>query len=841
MNKPLLLAAIWLSPLMLYAHETAGWKHTNPTNKTMVMTNKEMVVTTSKSTDEDKGRRRFTLSGYVKDRNGEPLINATVYDLTTRQGTMTNAYGHFSLTLTEGNHEIRCSYVGYKTLTDAVTLTANRNYDITLQNDAELTEVVVTTDLNSPLLKTQTGKLSLSQKDIMTEYALMSSPDVIKTLQRTSGVAEGMELTSGLYVHGGNNDENLFLLDGTPLYHTNHTLGLFSSFNVDVVKNVDFYKSGFPARYGGRLSSVTDVRTADGDLYHTHGSYRIGLLDGSVHLEGPLRKGKTSYNIGIRRSWLDLLTRPAFAIINSRRDNEDKVSMAYFFHDMNLKLTNIFNERSRMSLSVYSGEDRLDAKDEWGDHRDDNGYGEYDIYKNSFHWGNFNAALDWNYQFSPKLFANFTAFYTHNRSSVSSSDEWTVRRSDGKDQLTTTSHGYRSAIDDIGYRAAFDYRPTPRHHILFGQEYTYHRFQPQTFNRFDGYQGGREEKGDTIAIHSHNKNIAHQVTLYAEDEMTLNERWSVNGGLNVDLFSISGKTFSTLSPRLSMKFQPSDRLSFKASYTLMSQFVHKIANSFLDLPTDYWVPTTARLHPMRAWQLAAGAYLKPNAHWLLTLEGYYKHSSHILQYASWAGLEPPAANWDYMVMEGEGRSYGVELDADYTIANLALHGSYTLSWAEKKFDDFHNDWYYDKFDNRHRLTLSGRWNITKKISAFAAWTFHTGNRMTVPTQYIGLPTVPAQTGGGITFTSPDDNLLNFAYEQPNNVVLPAYHRLDLGIDFRHTTKKGHERIWNISLYNAYCHLNSLWVRVKVNSENKIMIKNNAFIPVIPSFSYTIKF
>ena len=209
-----------------------------------------------------------------------------------------------------------------------------------------------------------------------------------------------------------------------------------------------------------------------------------------------------------------------------------------------------------MSLSVYSGEDRLDAKDEWGDHRDDNGYGEYDIYKNSFHWGNFNAALDWNYQFSPKLFANFTAFYTHNRSSVSSSDEWTVRRSDGKDQLTTASHGYRSAIDDIGYRAAFDFRPTPRHHILFGQEYTYHRFQPQTFNRFDGYQDGREEKGDTIAIHSHNKNIAHQVTLYAEDEMTLNERWSVNGGLNVDLFSISGKTFSTLSPRLSMKYQP---------------------------------------------------------------------------------------------------------------------------------------------------------------------------------------------------------------------------------------------------------------------------------------------
>ena len=249
-----------------------------------------------------------------------------------------------------------------------------------------------------------------------------------------------------------------------------------------------------------------------------------------------------------------------------------------------------------------------------------------------------------------------------------------------------TSHGYRSSIDDIGYRAAFDFRPSPRHHIRFGQDYTYHRFQPQTYNRFDNYQTNSEAKADTIETHSYNKNVAHQLTFYAEDEMTLNEKWSLNGGVNADVFHISGKTFATLSPRLSMKFQPTERLSLKARYTLMSQFVHKIANSFHDLPTDYWVPTTARLHPMRSWQVAAGAYMKPNKHWLLSLEAYYKRSSHILQYSSWAGLEPPAANWDYMVMEGDSRSYGVELDADYNISNLTLHGSYTLSWTEKKFD-----------------------------------------------------------------------------------------------------------------------------------------------------------
>ena len=169
---------------------------------------------------EDNQQQRFTLSGYVKDSNGEPLINATVYDLITRQGTMTNAYGYFSLTLVEGQHELRCSYVGYKTLVEKVVLTNNRNHDFVLQGDTQLDEVTITTDLNSPLLKTQTGKLSLSQSDIKTEFSLMSSPDVIKTLQRTSGVAEGMELSSGLYVHGGNSDENLFLIDGTPLYHT---------------------------------------------------------------------------------------------------------------------------------------------------------------------------------------------------------------------------------------------------------------------------------------------------------------------------------------------------------------------------------------------------------------------------------------------------------------------------------------------------------------------------------------------------------------------------------------------------------------------------------------------
>ncbi len=774
--------------------------------------------------------RRHTLSGYVKDADGETLINATVFDKTTGQGTMTNAYGYFSITLPEGQHQLRFSYVGYDDHMEPVDLRADRLLNISMSRNARIGEVVVTGNLNSPLINTQTGKRSLSARDIQTEYALLSSPDVVKTLQRVSGVAEGVELASGLYVHGGSNDENLFLLDGTPLYQINHTMGLFSAFNTDVVKNVDFYKSGFPARYGGRLSSVVDVRTDDGDFNHTHGSYRIGLLDGSFHLEGPIRKGRTSYNLGLRRSWLDLLTRPA-ALIANAINKEEKIAFNYFFHDLNAKITHIASDRSRLSLSLYSGQDKLFVKDEW--HDDYNNSLNDDLTKNTFDWGNINAALNWNYLFTPKLFANFTAVYTYNRSKLHTLND--DRYYHGR-QLSTvehTEHDYRSTIHDLGYRMAFDFRPSPHHHIRFGHDYTWHTFSPQSQSQSNYWGNGT--KTDSLHTSSRNRHTAHEWNLYAEDELTIDRHWSINGGVNATLFRIGQKTFAAADPRFAMKYQPSTALSFKASYTMMTQYVHKISNSVLELPTDYWVPTTERLQPMRSWQVAAGAYYQPNRHWLLSLEGYYKQSRHLLQFTSWASLEPPAENWDLLVMDGRGRFYGMELDATYTAGRLEMQGSYTLSWNKRKYDEFYKDWYFDKFDNRHKLNLSARCKLTDKISAFAAWSFHTGNHITVPTQLTDTPVVPGgQTGERGSGTA-------YVYERPNNMSLPAYHRLDLGFDFHHVTKHGHERIWNLSFYNAYCHLNSLWIEVKQKNNGRFVMKNHAYIPVVPSFSYTIKF
>ena len=787
-------------------------------------------------------QRRHTLSGYVRDESGESLINATIYDLTDGIGTTTNEYGFFSLTLPEGEHQLRFSYVGYADKVEKLNLSKDMHHNMALRVDGKLPEVVVDGDLNSPLLTTQTGKRSFSNKDIKTEFALMSSPDVVKTLQRVSGVAEGQELASGLYVHGGNGDENLYLIDGTPLYDTNHALGLFSSFNADVVKNVDFYKSGFPARYGGRLSSVVDVRTADGNMNQFHGAYRIGLLDASVQFEGPIRKGKTSYNIGMRRSWMDLLSRP---LTKAFSDPDDKLSIGYYFMDLNAKVTHRFNDRSKIDLSLYHGKDSWDVTDDMDDSKGD-WYHEGDSYnkeltKTQLNWGNFNMALNWNYLFSPKLFANFTAVYSHNRSKLYSLDDDREIYPQTKNERVWShlEHGYTSTIYDAGYRTAFDYRPNPRHHIRFGHDYTMHLFRPQTVMQLDYMGGGSGAEMDTIRVNSTNRHVSHEWAAYAEDEIYLSDKWSLDAGFHQGLFHISDKNFFNIDPRFALKYQWSHAVSLKASFTQMTQYVHKISNSYLDLPTDYWVPTTKDLKPMRSYQIAAGIYAQPNRHWILSLEGYYKLSKHLLQYSSWLGIEPPAENWDSQVMDGKGLFYGLEADATYRTNHLTLSGSYTLSWNKRKYDEFYQDWYYDKYDNRHKLNLSLRYDFNRKVSCYAVWSYHSGNHATVPTQIAALPGLP---DGGNRYPGSWWNSASFVYAIPNNLTLPAYHRLDLGFDFHHVTKHGHERIWNLSIYNAYCHLNSMYVKVDYDEKTKqFRAKNKGFVPIIPSFSYTIKF
>ena len=784
---------------------------------------RQTTASLQQTTEIKERKTTFTINGRITDTQGEPIVNATVFDLTSKDGTLSDGRGRYIMHLAEGHHMVRVSSVGCDADTIVVNMHSDISHNFRLKQAVELKEVVVTEDMNSPVLTTQTGKRTFTPKDINNGFALLSSPDLVKTIQRTSGVTAGVDLVSGLYVHGGGSDENLFLLDGTTLYKTNHSLGLFSAFNSDIIKNVDFYKSGFPARYSGRVSSITDVRTRDGNMEHVHGTASLGLLDGRIQVEGPIKKNRTSFNVSLRRSWIDLLLRPVCAIAN--KGNDDKYTLGYMFHDFNAKLTHHINNKATIWTSVYSGYDsyRVYGKSMWGDNVNDT--------ENRMTWGNLSGTIGGDFMLSPtmSMASMLTATYSHSRQKYSEEDYEIVDKGGHLRNYLDTRLNSTEMID-VAAHANFSWQPTDRQHIHFGIAFTRHQFRPQT-KRQAFYYGNPQVGCDTTDIRSRLNTMSYEAVVYAEDEMRLNNHLSANIGASLTATIVSGRTYLMLDPRLALKWQLANSTSIKMSYTHMSQSIHRMASSFLELPTDFWVPTTNEIKPTMSHQIAAGIYTQPSKHLTLSLEAYYKLSSHLLQYRHWMGFQPSAATWSRDVADGKGKSYGLEADATYTTGTTTLSMAYTLSWSRRLFKDIHPTWFDDQFDNRHKINISLSHDFSQRISLYAAWTYHSGNRVTMPVGYTIQPNIPG------------DNKYSYDYifDRPNNFSLPAYHRMDIGANFRHTTRHGKEGIWNVSLYNAYCHLNTMYVKVRLDDNNKFQIKSHGYIPIIPSVSYTLKF
>lgn len=768
---------------------------------------------------------KYSVRGRVTEQNGEPVINATIYDMTTGQGTLSNEKGYYIIYLTAGTHQLRASCVGNKEESHTFDLNQNRVHNFILENNIALSEVVVHGNKSATMLSTQTGKRTFTAADINTEFSLLSSPDLIKTLQHTSGVNGGVELASGLYVHGGNGDENLFLLDGSPLYQTNHSFGLFSAFNSDIIKNVDFYKSGFPARYSGRISSITDVRTRDGNMEKVQGTFSIGLLDGRIQVEGPIWKNRTSFNVALRRSWIDLLMKPTFALLNSQKEDGEKYTFGYAFHDFNAKITHRLNQDNCIWMSVYSGNDNYSIRDKssWSGYVTDA--------NNKFNWGNLNFTLGGDFMISPVLNTTVAAIGSYSHSLHNSEEDDTYHYDNVIRRNSLDLRTNKTKMMDMGGKIDFRWSPVASQRIRFGGSYTHHSFRPQTTQQ-SFYFGDPSEKVDTTRVEATCNTSSDEISAYLEDEMSLTTKLSANIGCSYTLTKVEGRTYHLLDPRLALKYQATDKLSFKASYTHMSQSIHRIASTFLELPTDFWVPTTQDIQPTQSHQFVSGIYTQLNNQLSLSVEGFYKSSTHLLQYRNWMGLQPPAANWNKNVTDGRGRAYGLELDGAYQGKRFSTTLAYTLLWSKRNFPELHDAWFADQFDNRHKIDITSRYQITDRISVFAAWTLHSGNRITLPVASISQPQLPGDNVSGD---------MEYLYNEPNNFRLPAYHRLDVGADFKSTTKKGNERIWNISIYNAYCHLNTMYTKVHKNEDGSFSAKCKGYIPIIPSVSYTIKF
>lgn len=657
---------------------------------------------------------------------------------------------------------------------------------------------------------TQTGLMHIESRQLTTGVAVLGSPDIIKKLQTLPGVAAGNELMSGLYVHGGDGNDNLFLLDGIPLYNISHFGGLFSSFNTDVIDNLDFYKSGFPARYGGRMSSVVDVETREGDMNKFHGGLSLGLIDGRVHLEGPIVKGKTSFNLGLRRSWLDVVAVPLIAYANRQNGDNRDVNGGYAMSDVNARITHRFSPTSTLNVVFYTGADDLrfsmDSKSEKSSSN----------MATAVKWGSLTGGASHEYKISRKLKFKNMLYYTQ-----STSDTGYNFRIGGTDSLTSMDDNDKSYVRELGLTSNWDWYPNAFNHVRFGLSARQHWYH--TGREFLSFTESGGEKLRESGDRQSQSYTSFEPAVYAEDEFFLRYNITLNAGVRLALSASPGRIWPSIEPRLAFKWLITNNISAKLSYTRMSQFAHLVAAVYMDLPSNCWMPSTASARPMTSDQIAGGLYtqLGPVK---LNVEGWYKTMDHILAYNGSNSFVPPITEWEKSFTEGKGRSCGLELEATYDKGPLSLSAYYTLSRTVRYFDEVYFDWYPDRNDNRHKINLVASWRFARHWELFASWNYHSGNRITFPSHYIEA-----------------DGKRTLLYDSPYNTPLPDYHRLDAGLDFSATFKNGNTLKVNLSVYNAYNKANASMAFLESDADGNYRGMAYGLIPIIPTITVSYKF
>lgn len=680
---------------------------------------------------------------------------------------------------------------------------------------------IIRDEKNVKEITTQTSLQRIDGSKIGRNFAVLGSPDLIKTLQMLPGVSSGSELGSGMYVRGGDGSDNLYLLDGVPMYQVSHLVGLFSSFNSDVIDHADFYKGGFPARFGGRLSSVVDVGVREGNFEQWHGNASLGLIDGRFQIEGPIIKGKTSLNFGVRRTWTDLIKSVAQLFIKNEATQEMASNFHYDFGDFNLKVVHKFTPSSRLTFSGYYGQDLMNAMFLLNQ-TDTNLDLTYRL-----KWGNTLGLLRWDKEWGDTFAMDVSAYYTNysSRMKFTTDISTTSEDEDGKQVLTNMNmhENNLSRIYDLGTEINFYSRKTELHHLRFGGSGVFHTYDP---SRDAGIVMKTDGEENLNQSNSQSKRyLGGELAAYFEDEITLGRQWRINLGLRDALFLVSGKAYNRVEPRAAVKFMATDYLDLKGSFSTMNQFSHQVAATYLDLPTNMWMPSTSKVQPMNSNQFVLGGTLRLPFHLSVDIEAFYKTLDHLYEYTGANTMLPQIDAWEEVFKEGRGRAYGLEVGLEYQTDKLQAAAYYTLSKSERLFESFYYTWFPDRYDNRHKLNLSASYRFSRKFELYGAWVFHSGNRFTGKT--------------GVVWLDGEDMEYEL-YGSPNNFSLPAYHRLDVGFNWHMRTASGNEANFSVSVYNAYNHVNPMFGFIE-ESDGKMKGIAYGLIPIIPTISYAIKF
>ena len=773
-------------------------------------------------------QNKHTVSGYVKDgASGEALIGARIYISELKTGTVTNVYGFYSLTIPAGNHEILYSFVGFEVIKKGVQLDDDMELSISLKDGNTLNEVVVTGEQKQHE-STEISTINLNMDKVKSLPVLLGEVDIIKTAQLLPGIQSGSEGSSGIYVRGGGPDQNLILLDGVPIYNANHLFGFFSVFNADAINSVKLVKGGFPARYGGRLSSVIDIRMNEGDMKKIHGEGSIGIISSKFMLNGPIIKDKTSFMISARRTYIDLLAKPFIKKLGKGATG------GYFFYDVNAKLNHIINKNNRIYFSTYFGDDKFSVNDSYK--YENNGTAFEGNSTGGLKWGNKIMALRWNHQYTPKLLSNLTLNYSDYRFVTGFGEKsWVQGKKDSL--IDNFSFNYSSGITDWGGKIDFFYYPGPRHKINFGIGETYHTFKPGVNQLKFSEPGSEDVKIESGA----SKVYAHEFYAFVEDDFNLTERFSANLGLHFSNLLVRKKMYHALQPRMAFNYKLDEKSSVKASYSRTAQFLHLLSNTTIGLPTDLWVPATDSIPPQYGNQVSLGYVRELPKGYRIGVEGYYKTMDNLLEYKEGASFFNTNKSWEEQVEIGKGNSYGGEVLFEKRTGKTTGWIGYTLSWTNREFENLNDGKKYPfKYDRRHDISVVVTHKFNDKIDIGVVWVYGSGNAVSLPLQkYNALNENPSQAQQSFN----NNNTTNVEHiGDKNSYRMPAYHRLDVGVNI-HKEKKWGEATWSFGLYNAYSRKNPFYLTFGYlkKQPSKYALKQISLFPIIPSVSYNFKF
>lgn len=764
--------------------------------------------------------QKITIHGYIIDKSsGERLLGTSVTTMPLNTGTTSNNYGFYSLTipLTKDSIELRFGFVGYQQQLFKFLGNENKRLDIAMQQVSKLDEVVVTASRkNNAVNRSQMSLIQLQPELIKDLPAVLGESDVLRAVQLLPGVQAGNEGNAGFYVRGGGADQNLILMDGVPVYNAMHLFGFFSVFNTDALQTVDVIKGGFPARYGGRLSSVLDIRMKEGNNQELHGEGGMGLLAAHLMLEGPIKKNRSSFMISGRRTYADVYMRPLIKALNNRG-----AEAGYFFYDLNAKINFYLTEKDHLYISGYFGKDKFDGNVNFDFNKDTlltNG----NQYKATMQWGNATSLIRWNHEFNKKLFSNITANFTKYQYDLSSVQS-VLQASTGAS--ANYLQQYSSGIEDKSVRMDLDYLPDPKHFIKTGVSVTWHNFSPGAFQTQitnASYKTDSSYHTGFIATTEYDA--------YAEDDIRVSGKIKANIGLHWVGFQVRNKFFSSLQPRVSVRYLLSTNMSLKASFAQMNQYMHLLTNSGVGMPTDLWVPATNVVPPEISMQTAIGWQYNFKHAVEFSVEAYYKQMKNVIEYAEGASFLNALNDWENKVVTGNGKSYGIEWLLQKQKGKTTGLIGYTLSWTNRKFPDLNggNTFPY-KYDRRHDLKLAVVHQLKKNIQLSADWVFGTGMATTLPVA---------------TYLDYNNNQVQ-VYNARNNFRMPAYHRLDVAIKFSKQHRK-YERDWVVSIYNVYSRLNAYFIYNNTDYDAATRLYQNKFykfalFPIIPSVSYQFKF